>query len=224
MKPGWNHRVRCRNDLKTLENGLGGRDRLDFGTVRPRVQIPGPRPTNLSVKGPRQPSRDNPRATRLLADSWQIVVATVWRRALNRTGCRLPNTVRWWALVIVVTVAIACGTTEGPVRLAKGSPPSSVAESPTPPPVQPIALSGKNSKVTNPINVPPGNYRISWQASGSSNFVVYIQGQDKDLLVNEILPSPNHGEVLFTSAGGQFIIEVKASQATWKITFTWLSP
>jgi hypothetical protein len=31
-------------DLKTLENGLGGRDRPDFGTVRPRVQIPGPRP------------------------------------------------------------------------------------------------------------------------------------------------------------------------------------
>jgi len=33
-----------RNDLKTREIGLGGRDRLDFGTVRPRVQIPGPRP------------------------------------------------------------------------------------------------------------------------------------------------------------------------------------
>src|SRR5690348_463870 len=34
----------ARIKLKTLENGLGGRDRLDFGTVRPRVQIPGPRP------------------------------------------------------------------------------------------------------------------------------------------------------------------------------------
>ena len=31
-------------ELKPLKNGLGGRDRLDFGTVRPRVQIPGPRP------------------------------------------------------------------------------------------------------------------------------------------------------------------------------------
>jgi hypothetical protein len=36
--------VSPRNELKTLENVLGGRDRLDFGTVRPRVQIPGPRP------------------------------------------------------------------------------------------------------------------------------------------------------------------------------------
>jgi hypothetical protein len=27
-----------------LENALGGRDRLDFGTVRLRVQIPGPGP------------------------------------------------------------------------------------------------------------------------------------------------------------------------------------
>lgn len=32
-----------RIDHKTFENGLRGRDRLDFGTVRPRVQIPGPR-------------------------------------------------------------------------------------------------------------------------------------------------------------------------------------
>jgi hypothetical protein len=31
-------------DLTTLENGLGGRESADFGTVRPRVQIPGPRP------------------------------------------------------------------------------------------------------------------------------------------------------------------------------------
>ena len=36
--------LKSRIELKTLENGLGGRDRLDFGTVRPRVQIPGPRP------------------------------------------------------------------------------------------------------------------------------------------------------------------------------------
>jgi hypothetical protein len=33
-----------RNQLKTHEIGLDGRDRRDFGTVRPRVQIPGPRP------------------------------------------------------------------------------------------------------------------------------------------------------------------------------------
>ncbi len=31
-------------ESKTLEISLGGRDRPDFGTVRPRVQIPGPRP------------------------------------------------------------------------------------------------------------------------------------------------------------------------------------
>jgi hypothetical protein len=31
-------------ELKTLEIDPGGRDGPDFGTVRPRVQIPGPRP------------------------------------------------------------------------------------------------------------------------------------------------------------------------------------
>jgi hypothetical protein len=38
-------------ELKTLEIDPGGRDRPDFGTVRPRVQIPGPRPI-LSSKSP----------------------------------------------------------------------------------------------------------------------------------------------------------------------------
>ena len=127
-------------------------------------------------------------------------------------------------LVVVVAALVGCGPTEGASPLASGAPPSPVAQSPTPSPVQPITLSGQNSRVTDPIEIPPGTYRVSWQASGAHNFVVYIQGQDKDLLVNEILPSPNHGEVLFSSAGGQFIIEVKASQATWKIAFTWLSP
>src|ERR1700736_440179 len=32
------------NRAQNTRNGLGGRDRPDFGTVRPRVQIPGPRP------------------------------------------------------------------------------------------------------------------------------------------------------------------------------------
>jgi hypothetical protein len=54
MKPSRNHRVRCRNELKTREIDLGGRRLLDFGTVRPRVQIPGPRPVcRFEVKGPR---------------------------------------------------------------------------------------------------------------------------------------------------------------------------
>jgi hypothetical protein len=85
-------------------------------------------------------------------------------------------------------------------------------------------LSGTNSKVTDPLQIPPGNYRVSWQATGSSNFIVHIQGQNTTYLVNEILPNPDHGEVLFSSAGGSFIIAVDASNATWQITFTWLSP
>ena len=48
MKMAQNRRASSLNELKTLENGLGGRDRLDFGTVRPRVQIPGPRPKSNS--------------------------------------------------------------------------------------------------------------------------------------------------------------------------------
>jgi hypothetical protein len=125
---------------------------------------------------------------------------------------------------------VGCGS-GGAAPLASGAPPSLAAAaspSPIPSPVQPIVLSGSNSKVTDPMEIPPGNYRVSWQAtytgSYSENFVVYIQGQSKNLLINEIIPTTPHGEVLFSSSGGQFIIEVKASSANWNFTFTWLSP
>jgi hypothetical protein len=94
--------------------------------------------------------------------------------------------------------------------------------------VKPIALSGTNSKVTNPIEIAPGNWRVSWQATDTGGFSelfeVYIVGQSRDNIVNEVLPATNHGEALFTSSGGQFIVEVQASTTKWKMTFTWLSP
>jgi len=44
LKRARNRWLDRRNELKTVANDLGGRDRSDFGTVRPRVQIPGSRP------------------------------------------------------------------------------------------------------------------------------------------------------------------------------------
>ena len=58
----------------------------------------------------------------------------------------------------------------------------------------------------------------------SEVFEVYIEGRERTNIVNEVLPGTPSGEALFSSAGGQFIIEVQASETTWKITFTWLSP
>ena len=103
------------------------------------------------------------------------------------------------------------------------------------PPGQPIVLSGQNSKVTDPVTIPAGTYRISWQATGDTNFAVWLQGQDRSLLVNKILPnpdlahsaivipSPDRGETLFNSLGGQFIIQVEANDSSWQLTFTRLS-
>ncbi len=134
---------------------------------------------------------------------------------------------------MLTTVLVACGGAATP--LSSGAPPSPVAASPSPvqSPVQPIVLSGINSKVTDPMEIPPGNYRVSWQAMDmaqiggttvSELFEVYVQGKEKTNIINEVLPGTPSGEVLFSSAGGQFIIEVQASETTWKITFTWLSP
>ena len=102
-------------------------------------------------------------------------------------------------------------------------------------PGQPIVLSGQNSEVTDPVTIPAGTYRINWQATGDTNFAVWLQGQDKSLLVNKVLsnpdlahsaiviPGPDRGETLFNSLGGQFIIQVEASDSRWQVTFTRLS-
>ena len=83
------------------------------------------------------------------------------------------------------------------------------------------------------MEIPPGNYRVSWQATDTKTiggttvselFEVYVQGQEKTNIINEVLPNPSSGEALFSSAGGSFIIDVEVSSATWQITFTWLSP
>ena len=139
-----------------------------------------------------------------------------------------------WLIALAVLVAVACGGGGGAAPLASGSPPSPIAASPTPSPVQPIVLSGTNSKVTDPVEIPLGNYRVSWQATDtarwsdgtvrSENFIVHVQGESTTYLINEILPNPSSGEALFASAGGSFILDVQVSEATWQITFTWLSP
>lgn len=137
-----------------------------------------------------------------------------------------------WLIALACLISAACGGGAAS-PLASGSPPGAVVASPTPSPVQPIVLSGTNAKVTDPMEIPPGNYRVSWQATDTAkwsdgstmteNFAVYLQGQEKNLLINEVLPNPSSGEALFTSGGGSFILDVEVSSATWKITFTWLS-
>src|SRR2546422_472557 len=122
-------------------------------------------------------------------------------------------------VVLCATVLVACGGT-GAAPLSSGTPPSPVAASPSPvqSPVQPIMLSGTNSKVTDPMDIPPGNYRVSWTAKDTQQiggttvselFEVYLQGQDKTNLINEVLPNPSSGETLFKSLGGSFIVDVE---------------
>ncbi len=133
----------------------------------------------------------------------------------------------------MATVLVGCSANGGAAPLASGAPPSlapSPVASPIPSPVQPIVLSGTNSKVTDPIDIPPGNYRVTWQATDtepngfSALFEVYLQGQSKTNIINVVLPTTSSGQALFTSGGGSFILDVEVSTATWQITFTWLSP
>jgi pimeloyl-ACP methyl ester carboxylesterase len=77
--------------------------------------------------------------------------------------------VRRSAIVVLATLMVACGS-GGAAPLASGAPPSPVPASPAASPVQAIVLSGTNSKVTDPIEIPPGNYRVSWQATDTGAY------------------------------------------------------
>jgi hypothetical protein len=85
----------------------------------------------------------------------------------------------------------------------------------------PISLSGQGSKVTNPMYIPMGNYKLAWTANGHDNFIVHVvwsTGQDG--LVNEIPPDPASGETLFFSGGAEHLFVVDAATLTWTITLT----
>jgi hypothetical protein len=80
--------VTCRNERKFCETGLGGRDRLDFGTVRPRVQIPGPRP--FRIQNPRFLGLlgvDGAQPGHRFAQSWLALLALT---TSDTTGAECP--------------------------------------------------------------------------------------------------------------------------------------
>jgi hypothetical protein len=134
-------------------------------------------------------------------------------------------------MVVVATALVGCSVNGGTTHAAATPSPS---PSPSPPP--PIELSGTNSKVTDPIDVASGTYRVTWEATdtkphgASALFDVYIrgqqyaEGQDQTNLVNAVLPTTSSGQTSFTSGGGPFVVSVVTHTATWRITFTWFSP
>jgi hypothetical protein len=79
------------NRAQTLENGLGGRDRQDFGTVRPRVQIPGPRPKSEYDSGVRPPAERATDQSRITYSRNQTVLPGHRTRGRHRelSSCRL---------------------------------------------------------------------------------------------------------------------------------------
>lgn len=92
--------------------------------------------------------------------------------------------------------------------------------SPTPK-AAPISLQGQGSKVTDPMYVPAGNYKLAWTAQGHDNFIVHVVwSSGSDGLVNEIPPDPASGETVFFSGGAEHSFVVDAATLTWTITLT----
>lgn len=89
------------------------------------------------------------------------------------------------------------------------------------PKAAPISLQGQGSKVTDPMYVPAGNYKLAWTAQGHDNFIVHVVwSSGSDGLVNEIPPNPASGETVFFSGGAEHIFVVDAPTLTWTITLT----
>jgi len=94
--------------------------------------------------------------------------------------------------------------------------------SPNPAPKQaPISLQGQGSRVTDPIYVPAGNYKLAWTAQGHDNFIVHVVwSSGSNGLVNEIPPDPASGETVFFSGGAEHLFVVDAPTLTWTVSLT----
>jgi hypothetical protein len=85
----------------------------------------------------------------------------------------------------------------------------------------PISIQGQGSRVTDPMYIPTGNYKLAWTAQGHDNFIVHVQWSNGSKgVVNEIPPEPASGETLFTSGGAEHLFAVDAATLNWSITLT----
>src|SRR5690348_9580795 len=75
-------------ELDSLKTCIAGRPRVEFGTVRPRVQIPGPRPSffKLESRSRRLPAV----AMSTVDDNWQTLGCVASPRSIN-PGIRRPE-------------------------------------------------------------------------------------------------------------------------------------
>src|SRR5260370_3764085 len=87
-----------------------------------------------------------------------------------------------------------------------------------------ISLQGQGSRVTDPIYVPAGNYKLAWTAQGHDNFIVHVVwSSGSNGLGNEIPPDPASGENVFFSGGREHLFVVHPPTLTWTLSLTPIS-
>lgn len=88
----------------------------------------------------------------------------------------------------------------------------------------PRTFSGTGSKITEKFPLMAGGYKVAWKATGATdNFILLIHdsaGNRYPSLVSEIPPEPSSGETHFESRGGEFYLEIDASELAWTVTLT----
>ena len=89
----------------------------------------------------------------------------------------------------------------------------------------PLEVSGRNSKVLE-INLPRGEYRMSWSTKGRGYFGVSNEseeGSQEGSLVSTVAPDTDSGEKIVRIAkSGRQIFSVDADSLAWVLTFTLL--
>ena len=124
--------------------------------------------------------------------------------------------------VVATTTPLADSPSPKPTPTSTQTPTPAPAKTPvpTPTPVQ-FVVQGQGSKVV-PIDIPKGNFRVSWAAQGNDNFQVEIIGSAGNnlLFVNEIPPDPASGQFFVPSPGGSYNFQITAATLSWQMTFT----
>ena len=121
----------------------------------------------------------------------------------------------------LVLLVIGCGS--GAVGVPQSSAATSAAPaaspSPSPSPFHEVVLTGQGNQVTDQVDLPQGQYKLTWSMRAVStccpNIIVSLVGQET---TNLVATQDLTGSTLLNSGGGFFRFQVASDGTAWTLT------
>jgi hypothetical protein len=119
----------------------------------------------------------------------------------------------------LVLVVIGCGSGAVGVPQSSASSAAAASPSPSPSPFHEIVLTGQGNQVTDQVELPQGQYKLTWSMRAVStccpNIIISLVGQET---TNLEATQDLTGSTLLTSGGGFFRFQVASDGTAWTLT------